>query len=498
MDLIKEIVITLSEVDKKEFEQFLTRKRPGKGRKDVEVFAHLYNLHNSSIAKKNIFSGDQNYHALRKRITKALTNFLILKKSISEQKINKREGVILMISYFIERKKYKVAWELLDKEEKNAEKIKNIDLNLKIQRLKLTVLPYYNQEKFPIIKEKMIDLQIKQAQIDEFQLYFIQIRNELKLKVLDGNVDSPTETIRQAIQQYKNIRNEYNNPSIHLKVIEIIRSEYIINRKFKVFEKVVQKYYNEIPAEVFKDLSHVNTIAQIEYIMSYTFLNTREFEMSIKHLSKLSSLVEQNEIVKINYQAKYIAIDSFIKVFDLKIHDAIESISLFLKNKKSTITVQENLNLSLNLAAFLITEGSYSKAVKILNFMFESDHYYQKEMGREWLIRKDMIMAIAQTSLRNIDNSLRIMKAIEEKHKDMLRINQYSMVLPFIELLRLYIDNPNEVNLEVLSNFENKINLQKEKVFRDPRLIIFYAWIKAKYLKKDTYTVLVEEFDKMP
>ena len=47
-------------------------------------------------------------------------------------------------------------------------------------------------------------------------------------------------------------------------------------------------------------------------------------------------------------------------------------------------------------------------------------------------------------------------------------------------------------------NFENKINLQKEKVFRDPRLIIFYAWIKAKYLKKDTYTVLVEEFDKMP
>lgn len=497
MDLIKEIVITLSEVDKKEFEQFLTRKRPGKGRKDVEVFAHLYSLYNSSIAKKNNFSGDQNYHALRKRITKSLTNFLILKKSISEQKINKREGVILMISYFIERKKYKVAWELLDKEEKNAEKIKNIDLNLKIQRLKLTVLPYYNQEQFPIIKEKMIDLQVKQAQIDEFQLYFIQIRNELKLKILDGNVDSPTETIRQAIQQYKNIRHEYNNPSIHLKVIEIIRSEYIINRKFKVFEKVVQKYYNEIPPEVFNDVSHVNTIAQIEYIMSYTFLNTREFEMSKTHLSNLFSLIDQNEIVKINYQAKYIAIDSFINVFDLKIHDAIESISLFLKNKKSTITIQENLNLSLNLAAFLITEGSYSKAVKILNFMFESDNYYQKEMGREWLIRKEMIMAIAQTSLGNIDNSLKIMKAIEEKHKDMLSINQYSMVLPFIDLLKLYINNPNEVNHEVLSNFEKKINLHKEKVFKDPRLIIFYAWIKSKYLNKEAYPVLIEEFEKM-
>ena len=231
--------------------------------------------------------------------------------------------------------------------------------------------------------------------------------------------------------------------------------------------------------------------------MSYTFLNTREFEMSKTHLSNLFSLIDQNEIVKINYQAKYIAIDSFIKVFDLKIHDAIESISLFLRNKKSTITIQENLNLSLNLAAFLITEGSYSNAVKILNFMFESDNYYQKEMGREWLIRKEMIMAIAQTSLGNIDNSLKIMKAIEEKHKDMLSINQYSMVLPFIDLLKLDINNPNEVNNEVLSNFEKKINLQKEKVFRDPRLIIFYAWIKSKYLNKEAYKVLIEEFEKM-
>jgi hypothetical protein len=498
MDLIKEIVITLSEVDKKEFEQFLTRKRPSKERKDVEVFSHLYSIHNSSKSQKNHFSGNQNYHAIRKRITKALTNFLILKKSISEQKINKREGIILMILYFIERKKYEVAWNLLDKEEKNAERIQNIDLNLKIQRLKLTVLPYYNQEQFPIIKDKMIDLQNKQAKIDEFQLYFIQIRNELKLKISDGNVDSPTETIKEAIKQYKNIKHDYNNPSIHLKVIEIIRSEYIINRKFKVFEKVVQKYYNEIPDEVFNDVSHVSTTAQIEYIMAYTFLNTRKFNMSKTHLNNLLLLIEQNEIVKTNYQAKYIAIDSFIQVFDLRIHDAIDAITLFLKNKISTITTQENLNLTLNLAAFLITEGSYSKAVKILNFMFEPDTYYQKEMGREWLIRKDMIMAIAQTSLGNIDNSLRIMKSIEDKHKDMLSINQYSMVIPFIELLKLYINNPHEVNLKVLNNFEKKINLKKEKVFKDPRLIIFYAWIKSKYLKKDAYAVLIEEFEKMP
>ena len=494
MDLIKEIVITLSEVDKKEFEQFLTRKRPGKTRKDVEVFRHLFSFYNNPKKTTNNLSGNQNYHALRKRITKSLTNFLILKKSISEQKLNKREGLILMILYFIERKKYQVAWDLLEKEEINADRSNNIDLNLKIQRLKLSILPYYNQEYFPNIKHKMMELQVEQAKIDEFQLYFIQIKNELKLKISQGEVDSPSDTIKEAIKQYKNIKGDYNNPSIHLKVIEIIRSEYIINRRFNVFAKVVQKYYNEISDESFNDLLHVNTFAQIEYIMAYTFLNTRNFQKAKQHLQKLVKLIAEHEIVKSNYQAKYIAIDSFIKVFDYNIKEAIEGIETFLANKKNAISVQEKLNLSLNLSAFLITEGSNSKAVKILNFMYESDTFYQNQMGREWLVRKEMIMAIAQASLGNVDNSLKIMKSIEDKHKDMFSNEQYSMVAPFINALKTYLNHPHEVNKVVLEEIESKINLQKEKVFRDPRLILFYSWLKSKFVKKEAYTVLMDEF----
>ena len=157
MDLIKEIILTLSDPDKKEFEQFISRKRPGAMRKDVDVFRKLFSFYNGG--KKNEISlvGDQNYHAIRKRIAKSLTNFVILKKSISEQKENKRDGMILMISYFIERKKFQAAWDLLIKEEKNAEKSDNIDLNLKIQRLKLKILPYFNQELFPGIKAKILD-----------------------------------------------------------------------------------------------------------------------------------------------------------------------------------------------------------------------------------------------------------------------------------------------------------------------------------------------------
>ena len=494
MDLIKEIILTLSDPDKKEFEQFISRKRPGAMRKDVDVFRKLFSSYNEGKKGEIGMVGNQNYHAIRKRIAKSLTNFIILKKSISEQKENKRDGMILMISYFIERKKFQAAWDLLIKEEKNAEKSNNVDLNLKIQRLKLKILPYFNQELFPAIKAKILDLQSKQAKLDQFQLYFIQIKNDLKLKIAEGSVESPTKIIKGALTQYENLKAEYKNPNIHLKVIEMIRAEYIVNRKFKVFAEVAQKYYDEFSEEAFEDHAQINTYAQIEYIMSYTFLNTRNFKKSLYHLAKLEDLMSRSETVNLNYRGKRMAISSFIQVFDYKIDQAIKQTELFLETEINKLTIQENLNLSLNLSGYYIIVGDYSRAIRILNFMSESDKYYQKEMGREWLIRKEMIFAIVQTSIGNTDYSIKIMNGIESKHKEMLDVDQYGMVRHFISAIKTYIKNPHEADQKMLSQFEEKINLRKERVFRDPRLIIFYAWMRSRYAKRDAYEILMEEY----
>jgi len=202
----------------------------------------------------------------------------------------------------------------------------------------------------------------------------------------------------------------------------------------------------------------------------------------------------RSDIVKLNYQGKHIAIQSFIQVFNHQINEAIESIESFLLKEKNKISIQEELNLSLNLSGYLITVGSYSKAIKILNFMSDSDKYYQKEMGREWLIRKEMIFCIVQTSLGNTELSLKILSSIEKKHSDMLSIDQYSMVSPFIHLIRNYIKNPHEATIDNLIQFENNLALDKKKVFIDPRLIIFYAWLRSQYVKKGAYEILMEEY----
>ena len=45
-----------------------------------------------------------------------------------------------------------------------------------------------------------------------------------------------------------------------------------------------------------------------------------------------------------------------------------------------------------------------------------------------------------------------------------------------------------------LNILERPSNLRKERVFRDPRLIIFYAWMRSRYAKRDAYEILMEEY----
>ena len=258
-----------------------------------------------------------------------------------------------------------------------------------------------------------------------------------------------------------------------------------------------KKNYEEFSEEAFKDISYINIYAQIEYIMSYTYLNTRNFKKSLYHLAKLEDLMSKSDMVNLNYRGKRMAISSFIQVFDNKIDQAIQQTELFLENEINKISIQENLNLSLNLSGYYIIVGDYSKAIRILNFMSESDKYYQKFMGRELLIRKEMILAIVQTAIGNADYSVKIINGIESKHKEMLGAEQYGMVRHFISAIKTYIRNPYEVDQKVLSKFEKKINLRKESVFRDPRLIIFYAWMRSMYAKKDAYEILMEEYNRI-
>ena len=99
--------------------------------------------------------------------------------------------------------------------------------------------------------------------------------------------------------------------------------------------------------------------------------------------------------------------------------------------------------------------------------------------------------------LGHIDLADKLIKIIKNDNYSMMEKKQYRMVKPFIVLINKYLESPFEVNLSFLDEIENLTRLDKQKTFRDPRLIIYYAWLKAKFSNKKVYDVLKNEYEQL-
>jgi len=493
LDLIKEISSTFSKKTQRNFIKFFARKRPSSFRKDVKLFEELTIHYNSISYKKLSYKGDPNYHAIRKRITKELINFLILENTEDQVKSTSTDGMLTLAKYFIDFKKYSKAWSVLTKEEIKSNNSNDYLKTLKIQRLKLKILPYYTQGDFTLIKKNILKLQKKQAKVDEFQLYFIQMKNLLIEKIKNGDVNFSEKDFINGFEDFENLKHEIDDPEIHLKNIEIIRVQYAIEKNFNDLVIILENYYEQLKIEK-TNLKHLKYYANIEYIMSYTYLEVRDFIKSKNHLNKLKFLMDQEDKIFYSYLGRFTAIDSFIKVFDNQINEGIESIRKSLQNHHTALNIREELNLILNLSALLLVNQEVKTANKIINQLNKSDFFYQENMGREWLLRKEMIRTLILIDLTHIDLAEKNIFSIKNKYLDLFPTKQYNMVFPFIKALEKFINEPENSDLEELNSIEIVSNLKKEKVFRDPRLIMFYSWLKSKYTNKKTYQILLNEY----
>ncbi|MBG14718.1 MAG: hypothetical protein CL853_00010 [Crocinitomicaceae bacterium] len=493
MDFIKESILTFSEYDRQEFIRFLSRKRPSSARKDVEVFKKLYINYTRGVALDQKLKGDQNYHAIRKRISKEIEAYLMLKSTTLNE--FGKESKLLMIQYFIQLNKYKTAWELLEKEEKKAEKNATTFIKMLIQRMKLQILPFYSTNKFKQTQEKLLSLQNELLVEDQFQLYYIQVQKELNSQLVQGEVKGLGSIMDNTLKQYKLLERVDLSPKVHLKIIEIIRTECIIKRRYFSLLDSLMEYYQKV-VHLFENKPGLEfEWARLEYIMAHAFFNVRKFPQAMKHLTKVKDLMHNNEAIKSRLYVRYISIESSIEVYSGNISAAIDSHEKIINTQSSFFSEQERLNLELNLVAYYCTAGSFGKANKILIYMNKASSYYQNKMGREWLLRKEMIRVIAQIEIGNIESSITILKTIKAQHKDMLELLEYRLVVYFVELLLGYLKDPFAVKESMLDKVFIELSLDKKRIFEDPKLLAFYSWLKSKITNKKLYSVLLQEYN---
>ena len=84
-------------------------------------------------------------------------------------------------------------------------------------------------------------------------------------------------------------------------------------------------------------------------------------------------------------------------------------------------------------------------------------------MGREWVLRKEMIRALILIELKHIDLAEKILNAIKQKNNDLFSSKQYMLVSPYITALEKYINEPENTDVSQLKEVEKVFDFIEQK-----------------------------------
>jgi hypothetical protein len=147
--------------------------------------------------------------------------------------------------------------------------------------------------------------------------------------------------------------------------------------------------------------------------------------------------------------------------------------------------------MHLNLSIYYFQEENYKKANQCFLSLPSSHARLVKKMGREWVLKKNLIELIAQYELKNYDLARNKLKSIEKNFADMLAQSLFQNVKAYLYFIRQMLDKPHAKPDQLFAQTDELFSFDPIAE-EDLQEIRFYAWLKAKLLEKKYQEVLEE------
>jgi hypothetical protein len=492
MDDLKQIINTFSTDEQKEFASFIQRQKKLKNRKDLELFkllSHKQTYKSAQILAK-LYPNDTNqvaYHAVRKRLMKHLIDFILLKSDGKQQ-----ATVLGLISFALfDRKLEKLAWELLKKAEKVALAYEQHDLLNAIYNLQINQADSEFADDLTVIIEKYHKNKIYAEEDEKANIANKLIQQKLKEVRLQGNELNFKEIVKSVLQAYNLSEVIAKRPSLLYKLMTITRSAVLVSKDFFHFEPYITEQYQFVTEKYGFQAQHAHYELNILYMIAHVLYRNKKFSQSIGYLEKMKNIMSGKKNLENDFYAKYTLLLAANYALCKQTHLSIQLVEEALKDKKNYLSQEDSLNAYLNLSIYYFQEENYKKANQCFIAVQSSETWLVKKMGREWVLKKNLIELIAQYELKNYDLSRTKIKNIEKNFADMIAQPLYQNVKAYLYFIKQLLDNPT-IKPEQLFAQTNTLFSFDPIAEEDLQEIRFYAWLKAKLLKKKYQEVLTE------
>ncbi len=481
---IESVLNSFSSSEQQEFVKFLGRKGKKSVRRDVEICTEILSGEKRKSENKD--------HAVRNRLKKDLIKFIALKQiddDLSEQ--SEMLNTINMCRYLLENRLTKEAWSHLNKLEKKARESKNyVVLDATYSLMLSYANSQYAQDVSEVIQKKSL---VKQYLLEEETLLenlAVAKENLHKYKTKGEDVDLASFADRLRALINSRADQLCQHPKQLCNYIETLRSILMINKEARTLEGPFMQLYEKAKASNSFSKNEHGYKLKLLYMLCHTLYRNKNYEACLQYLEEF-----EQDILKFSqthfqfYFSKVVGLRSAIYFIQGDLKKGITVLEEFFK-QSDKISLKDNLNLHLNLAVYYAYNKEFRKANRLFINFHHTDHWCEKKMGKEWVVRKNLIEMLIQYELGHDDVALSRINGIIKQSKSFNQLETDRQVMAYLKMFKRYIQDQTSVQLDDLKiSFENKG--ESENADDEIKKLAFYCWFKAKVTGYDFYETLL-------
>ncbi|KUG08001.1 hypothetical protein [Solirubrum puertoriconensis] len=501
MDDLRTTLATFSPDDRKEFLRFLQRqRRKEKGRKDAHLCELLWQKQEYDTPEllQHLYPNEPNavaYYALRKRLLRQVTDFLLLKQRDQDlTAASTVRGQLSLAQYLFDSGIARLAWNILRKAEKLAAQNEQYELLNTVYNLQIEYAHSEHAEPLGEILKRRNRNKPAAEEEERAAIAYSLMRQRLREARTHGRSGAAFDQIIQDILREYDLQEAFaRRPSLLYRLLSIARSAMLVRRDFASFEPFVRRCYHLMEKRHGFQAAHREYQLGLLYMIAHALYRNRRFTESVEYLGQLHQLLStgsrshQNE-----FYPRYIFLLAANLAFLRRNAESIALLEELLRTHQ--LSPRDHLTARLGLGFHYFAEGQYQRTNQVLLTIGRSDHWCEEKMGVEWLLNKNLGEMLTQLEMGHHDVAAHRLRAIERLVRDRFGADggAYRYVLSYLALVRDIIENPTAARQPAfaarVAEMPRFLPLERE----DLQALSFYAWLRARMMNRPYYDVLVE------
>lgn len=496
MNALDEIISILTDVDVVVFKSYLKARNKRKDTVNIQLFELIKTDDIEGIKKLYPVENKDAYHALRKRLYDVLVDFMANRSFENDTSAAYEVLRLVVVSrIFLEHQLTKTAFKCLAKAAAKAQQEEHFGL---LNEIYQTQIQYSH-----LNKDSSLDLLITQFKAnrerlgkeEQLNMAYAVIRKELEEIYHEGKIIDFQLLIKNTIASFGISLQEILTFKSLYQMLFIANEYASILNDFSTIESFVLHSYTMIAHEEETSEKHLYYRIYILYLMANMHFRNYRFDISKSYLVKMKDqMLRQDKHYYNRFCLRYFIVASLNENYSGNPSHAIAIAAQALKDNPKAI-VEDRNDLRLMLVMLYVQQEEYQKGYKEMREFSHTDSWYEKKMGMDWTIKKNLMEIIVHAQLEHTELSLARLKSFRRRYKTYLVDVNEMRVLLYVQLLERYINKPQSCTSENYKTAFDQLLKRKQAAHADIFIISFMGWMWGIIQHKKTYAATLELLD---